>query len=241
MKIVIDTAIANQLGDLGVTLASRGTFDVQRDFRIEGPSVIHSQLHFDRPISFGAFSSSFGGRLRAISVGRYVSIAPGFSCGWDEHPLDRISTSMLTYVPNVHSWWPDSKNKNLPEFKDNLVQSFIDHDCWIGEGVFLKSGVRIGIGSIVGARSVVVKDVEPYSIVGGNPARVIRKRFSDNQAEKLLNSQWWEYDLREFPPNLFAQVDKFLDLLQAGVETRKFVKMNPFVLTPEYFQNEKGV
>jgi acetyltransferase-like isoleucine patch superfamily enzyme len=68
----------------------------------------------------------------------------------------------------------------------------IENDVWIGEGCTIMSGLRIGSGSVVAAKSVVVKDVEPYTIVGGNPAKLIGRRFSDNIIQKLMEIKWWD-------------------------------------------------
>ncbi|MEX0333131.1 antibiotic acetyltransferase [Vibrio tubiashii] len=70
-------------------------------------------------------------------------------------------------------------------------KTILEHDVWIGDGAFIRSGVTIGTGAVVAAGSVVVKDVEPYSIVGGNPARHIKYRFSDEIVVGLLKSKWW--------------------------------------------------
>ena len=73
----------------------------------------------------------------------------------------------------------------------------IENDVWIGESVILMSGIRIGNGAIVGAKSVVTKDVEPYSVVAGNPARQVKKRFSEELITELQKLKWWEFDDEE--------------------------------------------
>jgi acetyltransferase-like isoleucine patch superfamily enzyme len=70
----------------------------------------------------------------------------------------------------------------------------IDHDVWIGQYALIKQGVHIGIGAVIGMGSVVTKDVAPYSIVAGNPAREIKKRFDEETINGLLESEWWQYD-----------------------------------------------
>ena len=70
----------------------------------------------------------------------------------------------------------------------SILKTIIEHDCWIGQRVMIKAGIRIGIGSIIGAGSLITKDVEPYTIVGGVPGKVIRKRFK----KILFKSKWWE-------------------------------------------------
>ena len=71
------------------------------------------------------------------------------------------------------------------------LRTVIDSDVWIGEMALIKAGVRIGVGAVVGMGSVVTRDVEPYAIVAGNPARIIRKRFDDETIKALLELKWW--------------------------------------------------
>jgi acetyltransferase-like isoleucine patch superfamily enzyme len=78
----------------------------------------------------------------------------------------------------------------------------IGHDTWICDDVTILSGVTIGNGAIIAAGSVVTKDVPPYCIVAGNPARLVKKRFTDEQIEKLQNLKWWDWPLSKFPKNM---------------------------------------
>lgn len=82
----------------------------------------------------------------------------------------------------------------------------VGHDVWVGNGALILPGVTIGHGAVIGARSVVTKDVEPYSVVGGNPARVIRNRLPPEDAAFLLDLAWWNWDhtrLRRHARHLF--------------------------------------
>lgn len=120
-------------------------------------------------------------------------------------PANHRISSITTYPFNVFgSLW----NKNTPEhlsqlpFKGDIV---IGNDVWIGRESVIMPGVKIGDGTIIGAYSVVTKDVEPYSVVGGNPAKLIKKRFDDELIEILLKVKWWDFEpekLVEFLPLL---------------------------------------
>nr|WP_278850195.1 CatB-related O-acetyltransferase [Thomasclavelia spiroformis] len=120
-------------------------------------------------------------------------------------PANHRISSITTYPFNVFGGlW----NKNTPEhlsqlpFKGDIV---IGNDVWIGKESVIMPGVKIGDGAIIGAYSVVTKDVEPYSVVGGNPAKLIKKRFDDELIEILLKVKWWDFEpekLVEFLPLL---------------------------------------
>ena len=121
-------------------------------------------------------------------IGSFCSIASYVMIGGGSHPVQSVSTSPVFY----------SKNNVLKTcfFEapfDEYEKTIIGNDVWIGAYAFVKAGVSIGNGAIIGAHSVVTKDVEPYSIVVGNPARVIRKRFDDDVIKELEATKWWDY------------------------------------------------
>lgn len=91
----------------------------------------------------------------------------------------------------------------------------IGNDVWIGMGALILSGISIGDGAIIAARSVVTKNVEPYTVVGGNPARKIKARFADETIEKLLGIKWWEWDIEKIrtgiPYLLSTDIQKFIE------------------------------
>lgn len=97
---------------------------------------------------------------------------------------------------------------------DQKYEILIGNDVWIGNGVTLLPGVKIGDGAVVAAGSIVTKDVPPYAIVGGNPAKVIKYRFTDEQIEKLLDIKWWEWDDRKIEANkenFKLEIQAFID------------------------------
>jgi acetyltransferase-like isoleucine patch superfamily enzyme len=119
------------------------------------------------------------------TIGNFCSI--GFEChiGLPEHPTDRISTSPFTYGEKNIFNRPTSWN-------DFASPPTIGSDVWLGSRAIVLQGVRIGDGAIVGAGAVVTRDVPPYAIVGGVPARIIRMRFDDNVIDALAKWRWWE-------------------------------------------------
>lgn len=132
--------------------------------------------------SYGCFNPSFNFGGKSVHVGRYCSIGPGVRYLGANHPIQLFSTSAIFYNKSL--------GFNVPDIiRHKLV---IEDDVWIGINVIITSSCsRIGRGSILGAGCVVTKDVEPYSIMGGIPARLIKKRFDDKTIDELENSFWW--------------------------------------------------
>lgn len=120
------------------------------------------------------------------NIGRFCSIGPGVKAGLGVHPIDGVSTSPYIY------------NEQL--FKTRREEDFssveIGHDVWIGANALIMGGVKIGIGAVIGAGAVVTRDVPNYAVVVGCPARIIKKRFSDEKIDRLINSKWWEMDIQ---------------------------------------------
>ena len=121
----------------------------------------------------------------SLSIGSYCSIAEEvcFILGGD-HDLDWVST-----YPFIERW----KMSSLKEMATRKVRGNIDiaSDVWIGHGVTILSGTKIGVGCVIGAGAVVRGDLPPYSIAAGSPAKVIRRRFDSETCHKLLQSRWW--------------------------------------------------
>lgn len=92
----------------------------------------------------------------------------------------------------------------MPETWPNKGDTVIGHDVWLGDGATVMPGVQIGDGAIVATQAVVTKSVAPYTVVGGNPARVIRDRFDAETIETLLQIQWWHWDIAKITHNLQA-------------------------------------
>ena len=127
-----------------------------------------------------------------LKIGKFCSIACGakflFTSG--NHSLQSLST--YTFPIFYEEWGLDAKD--IRSAWDNKGDIVIGNDVWIGYEAVILSGVTIGDGAIVGARAVVTKDVPPYTIVGGVPARSIRRRFDEETVEKLEALRWWDWD-----------------------------------------------
>lgn len=144
--------------------------------------------------------------------GKFCSIASGVSIGPGVHKTDGVSTHPVFY----------HKNTPLAKIycdKDLFISSkriSIGHDVWIGEKAIVLDGVTIGTGAIIAAGSVVTKDVAPYAIVGGIPAKQIKYRFNESEIELLLKSEWWDYpeDWLSKNYNSFNNITEFLSNVQ---------------------------
>lgn len=138
------------------------------------------------------------------AVGSFCSIASHCSIGGGKHPMNAVSTSPVFYAGRNCL---GQNFSDIPEEKNAGVE--IGNDVWIGEGVLISDGVKIGTGAVIGAHSVVTGDVEPYAVVAGAPARVLRKRFDEETIARLLASRWWEWPEKKIEANAdkFASVD----------------------------------
>lgn len=133
-------------------------------------------------------------------IGRYCSIGKNCEIGAFDHPIDTVSSSPAFY--NVKGHFPGEVG-TFTEFKVKRPKGpQIGNDVWLGSGVLVRRGISIGDGAVVAAGAVVTKDVPPYAIVGGLPAKVIRYRFSEEIIKDFLALQWWDLS-----PEVLAQVD----------------------------------
>ena len=127
-----------------------------------------------------------GAMVLSGSVGRFCSLSYGCKIGMEEHPVDWVSTSPWTYdeanILGIPSVWNAVANP-----------AQLGSDVWIGAHAVVLQGVEVGHGAIIAAGAIVTKDVAPYSIVAGVPAKVIKSRFAPEEVRCLLESQWWDW------------------------------------------------
>lgn len=137
-----------------------------------------------------------------LNIGSFCSIACGakFIFTSANHSLGSLSTYPFPIF--FEEWGLDAKN--ITDAWDNKGDITVGNDVWIGYEAVILSGVTIGDGAIIGARAVVTKDVPPYTIVGGVPAKLIRRRFSDEVVEQLQLLRWWDWDDERIRRNIAA-------------------------------------
>ena len=137
-----------------------------------------------------------------LVIGRFCSVACGAKFLFTSGNHSMRSLSNYTFPIFFDEW--DLDAKNIRDAWDNKGDIVIGNDVWIGYEAVILSGVKIGDGAVIGARAVVTKDVPPYTVVGGVPAKTIRKRFDDATVEKLLALRWWGWDKEKIKRSISA-------------------------------------
>jgi acetyltransferase-like isoleucine patch superfamily enzyme len=148
-------------------------------------------------------------KIFRAEIGKFCSIGPGCRIGLGIHPTNHISTSPAFFSTMERVGVTFSSVDLLQENKEIMI----GNDVWVGANAIILDGIAVGSGSIVGAGSVVTRDVAPYTFVGGVPAIAKKKRFSDEQIERLLQSRWWDWStdkLRKHAPG-FADASRFIE------------------------------
>lgn len=136
-----------------------------------------------------------------LVIGKFCSIATGVKFmmgGTQGHNYEWIASYPLDFLEEDF----DGYNKVAPKAHKLKGDTVIGNDVWIGAEAMIMSGIKISDGAVIGARSLVTKDTGPYEIWGGNPAKLIKKRFCDEDIEKLLQIKWWDWSLEKIKANL---------------------------------------
>ena len=166
--------------------------------KIQLPAVKNSVIDKKAKICTGAHvvdsevgKYSYVGNYSTVidcEIGRYCSIADNCVIGGMSHPTDWVSTSPVMYRGR------NCLKTNFTELPyEESKHTVIGNDVWIGNNCHIKAGVRLSTGCVIGMGSVLTKDVGPYEIWAGNPAKLIRKRFDDVTIDKLLKTEWWNW------------------------------------------------
>jgi acetyltransferase-like isoleucine patch superfamily enzyme len=143
------------------------------------------------------------------TIGSFCSLAHNILVAPGKHPTDTFVSTHPSLYSNPTNCPKNFFNK---DYHNPYRQVTIGNDVWIGSNVVVCDGVKIGDGAVIAAGAVVVKDVEPYNIVGGVPAKLIKKRFENDEIKILLESHWWDKDLEwiEKNANLFLNIKEFI-------------------------------
>ncbi|AUQ75537.1 chloramphenicol acetyltransferase [Phaeobacter piscinae] len=125
-------------------------------------------------------------------IGKFSNIASATRIGATDHPLQRASLHHFLYRSS--SYWDDVEDDAAWFDHRASRMAHIGHDTWIGHGALIKPEVTVGHGAVVASGAVVTKDVAPYTIVGGNTARLIRRRYTETVAERMMALAWWDWE-----------------------------------------------
>lgn len=164
--------------------------------KIRGAAIKNSTIDKTSKVESGSqiVNSTFGRhsfcgydcQIINCDVGSFTSIANNVVIGGAQHPMDWVSMSPVFYEGK------DSvKTKFSEHIRPDALKTKVGNDVWIGQGALIKAGVSVGDGAVVGMGSVVTKNVAPYCIVAGNPARLIKKRFDEDIIDNLFQLKWW--------------------------------------------------
>ena len=182
--------------------------------------IFHNEVENVLTVGRGSYSSTVNltvqfGKMNILG-GRFCSLADDiyFSVGGN-HPLKSVTTAPFDRSGVVKLLFekirPDLRA--LPDIRSQRRQVIFGHDVWIAHGATIMGGVKIGNGAVIGANAVVAKDIPPYAIAVGNPARVIKYRFDEETIRKFLAVKWWNWDIKKIKENfpLAQDVEKFLE------------------------------
>lgn len=170
--------------------------------KLRGTAIINCKIHKTSKVEAGSniIDSTFDRysfcgydcTIVNCDVGAFCSIADSVSIGDFNHPMKWVSMSPVFYSGR------DSVTKKFAEHQvAKPKRTRVGNDVWIGKNTLIKAGITIGDGAVIGMGSVVTKDVDRYTIVAGNPAKIIGKRFDDEVIETLGEIKWWEYSDRQ--------------------------------------------
>ena len=144
-----------------------------------------------------------------LIIGKFCMIASGVS--FIMNGANHLTNSLSAYPFAIfgNGWDNAMEGKAYPLKGDTII----GNDVWVGHNATIMAGVKIGDGAIIAANSTVVKDVDPYNIVGGNPAKAIKKRFSQSTIDKLLKLRWWDWDIEKITDNVQYLTGEDIDKL----------------------------
>jgi len=183
-------------------------------------SVIHSTSKIESGTTF--YASRMGRHtfcgydcdIHCADIGSFTSIANNVVLGGGRHPMEWVGMSPVFYEGRDSVKAKFSTHRRAP-----VERVVIGHDVWIGHSAIVLPGVEISDGAVVGAGAVVTRQVPPYAIVAGNPARLIRYRFDESVVARLVASRWWKLndaELHRLGP-YFNDVEKFLEILERKI------------------------
>jgi chloramphenicol O-acetyltransferase type B len=188
---------------------------------VEPPANLSNTIFSGRS-AVGAFTFFSSSVVVESDIGRYCSFASDVIVGEGDHPTTWLTTHPFPYkglghfagLPELEAFRP------TPGCEPHEPKATrIGNDVWIGRRAFIKPGVEIGDGAIVGAHAVVTHDVPPYAIVAGTPARLVRYRFDSHTVQRLLDVRWWRFHFAHLEGIAFNDVGRAIDQIERRIQS----------------------
>lgn len=183
------------------------------------------------------------GENAKLKIGRYCSIAANVKIYLGGNHRHNCVTTYPFPSPPMNKDWPNANQRGLPTLPATKGNVVIGHDVWIGDDAVILSGVTVGNGAVIAARTVVTKDVPPYAIIGGNPFKIINYRFSQEEIATLLEMKWWDWPpsiVNHFVPYLCAEnVTDFYNTYKKAIS--EGVDFSKGYQTEELFNGERAM
>jgi acetyltransferase-like isoleucine patch superfamily enzyme len=148
---------------------------------------------------------SYNSIIHCAIIGKFCSIGPNVVIGYGDHPIHFLSTSPIFYQAKKGMFGENLYSENDFEHHKKVI---IGNDVWIGSNVYVKNGVTIGDGAVIGAGAVVTKDIPPYAIVVGVPAKILKYRFDNETISELLKNKWWDWKIEDIKKHKSTFVNK---------------------------------
>ena len=223
-KIISYPAVAKQrkfykyeFAKKNIIIGKNVSFDVFSEF--EGHNYFYDNVNLNASkVGMGTYIA-FNSFMPRTKIGRFCAIGENVRTHLGLHPTKEwvsIHPAFFSNQAQAGFTFTDEnlfeEHKYIDDEKKYVVE--IGNDVWIANNVIIMDGVTIGDGAVIAAGAVVTKGVEPYSIVGGVPAKLIRKRFSDEQIEKLLKIKWWDWNYEKIKENYknFSDEERLISL-----------------------------
>jgi len=216
MKKAIKQLIINTIFKLryGKKLVIQKNVTVAKGSAFFGQNKLYENVFFSGEMHGGSYigpnSTVYG------QIGKYCSIGPNVSVLPGTHPMHFVSTSPVLYSKSNQAGYSLTSKQYFEELQfadeNNKYSVIIGNDVWIGSNAIIVGGNKIGDGSVILANATVTKDVPPYAVVGGVPAKVLKYRFTEEQIDSLLRIKWWEKEEEWIGNNLelFLDIEEFL-------------------------------
>ncbi len=227
------------LQDYGLACHRPPSFDT---LIYEAPVNLSVDNYFTGDCRVGAFTyMQYRCEFSNTRIGRFCSIADNLCCGPGRHYTHGLSTHPFMNDPadstaKLSQYEPyrrimGTRSFSLPEKIPRTIASphvKIGNDVWIGKRVLIMGGVTIGDGAIIAAGAVVTKDVPPYAVVGGVPARVVKMRFSQGIIDQLLSLQWWNYDMAQVSNQVdYGRVEEVIEFMTDRIRLGQLSEYQP--------------